>query len=78
MATALFVVPKSMPQIEASVGRAAASTTRRGRSLDAWIRRAPRAKDDDADAAADAVGAVSGIARMVRRGVQLKLIDCAN
>lgn len=71
MATALFVVPKSMPQIEAevSVGRA----TKRRHSLDVarWIGRVPRAKDDDAED--DAVGAGRVIARMTRRGVQKRL-----
>ena len=71
MATALFVVPKSMPQIEAdvSVGRA----TKRRRSLGAarWIGRVPRAKDDDAED--DAVGAERVIACMARRGVQKRL-----
>ena len=80
MATALFVVPKSMPQIEAevSVGRAATRVRRHDAAAFRWIGRVPRAKDDDAED--DAVGAGRVIARMVRCGVQQRMdgwIECA-
>jgi hypothetical protein len=71
MATALFVVPKSMPQIEAEVSVSRAATARRHDAAFRWIGRVPRAKDDDAED--DVVGAGRVIARMVRCGVQKRM-----